>query len=46
MRDGQGLHALPLAIRHMEGDELDAMVAYSYDLQRFELRSRGGGEAE
>lgn len=40
---GEGVRTLPLAIQHMETEDLDAMVAYSYDLQRFELRTRGGG---
>jgi hypothetical protein len=39
-----GLRLLPLAIRHMEADERDALVAYSYDLQRTELRARGPRE--
>lgn len=37
-----GTWTLPLAIRHMEADEHDALVAYSYDLQRLDLRARGG----
>lgn len=32
---------LALALDHMEDDERDALVAYSYDLQRFALRVRG-----
>lgn len=39
-----GMRLLPLAIRHMEDDERDALVAYSYDLQRAELRARGPRE--
>ncbi|MCA9503164.1 MAG: hypothetical protein KC616_08770 [Myxococcales bacterium] len=37
--------ALPLAFRHIETEDRDALVAYSYDLQRFELRARNGTEA-
>lgn len=32
---------LALALDHMEDEERDALVAYSYDLQRFALRTRG-----
>ncbi len=32
---------LPLALTYMEAEERDALVAYSYDLQRFALRTRG-----
>jgi hypothetical protein len=39
-----GRRLLPLAIRHMEDEERDALVAYSYDLQRAELRARGPRE--
>ncbi len=39
-----GLRLLPLAIRHMEDEERDALVAYSYDLQRAALRARGPRE--
>lgn len=39
-----GMRRLPLAIRHMEDEERDALVAYSYDLQRAELRTRGPRE--
>lgn len=31
---------LALALRHMEPEERDALIAYSYDLQRFALRHR------
>lgn len=31
---------LAIALRHMEDEERDALVAYSYDLQRFALRHR------
>lgn len=34
------LRRLALALTHMEVDERDALIAYSYDLQRFALRSR------
>ncbi|GEM_PF-4721264 len=48
-RDGEGalgsdaLRRLPLALTHMDDDDRDALVAYSYDLQRFELRARNDG---
>ena len=35
-----GLHRLPLALTHMDDEDRDALVAYSYDLQRFALRTR------
>lgn len=35
-------YSLALSLDHMEDEERDALVAYSYDLQRFELRTRGG----
>ncbi|MBB85240.1 MAG: hypothetical protein CL931_15640 [Deltaproteobacteria bacterium] len=35
-----GNRALPLALEHMDDDDRDALVAYSYDLQRFALRAR------
>lgn len=38
--EGEGTRSLALAIKHMEDEERDALVAYSYDLQRFELRGR------
>lgn len=34
---------LALALDHMEDEERDALVAYSYDLQRFALRTRDAG---
>ncbi len=34
---------LALELRHMESEERDALVAYSYDLQRFDLRHRSEG---
>ncbi len=36
-----GLSRLALELRHMEPDERDALIAYSYDLQRIALRARG-----
>ncbi len=41
---GPGAETCPLALAldHMEPDERDALVAYSYDLQRFALRARQG----
>ena len=41
---GEEQRTLPLAIRHMEDEERDALVAYSYDLQRIELRARSPRE--
>jgi hypothetical protein len=41
---GDGLRNLPLALTYMEDEERDALVAYSYDLQRFALRTRVEGE--
>lgn len=38
--DADGLRQLPLALTHMDDDDRDALVAYSYDLQRFALRAR------
>lgn len=41
--------AMALALDHMEPDERDALIAYSYDLQRFALRARqspASGEGE
>lgn len=32
--------SLPLALTHMDDDDRDELVAYSYDLQRFALRAR------
>ncbi|MCR9093327.1 MAG: hypothetical protein NXI30_03835 [bacterium] len=34
---------LPLALTHMDDEDRDALVAYSYDLQRFALRARTEG---
>ena len=34
---------LPLALTHMDDEDRDALVAYSYDLQRFALRTRTDG---
>jgi hypothetical protein len=44
---GPGAESRPmaLALDHMEPDERDALVAYSYDLQRFALRARQGPAA-
>ncbi|MEM9175873.1 MAG: hypothetical protein AAGC67_11620 [Myxococcota bacterium] len=38
-----GSRTLPLALTHMDEEDRDALVAYSYDLQRFALRSRLDG---
>ncbi|MFK7898866.1 MAG: hypothetical protein AB8G23_23755 [Myxococcota bacterium] len=35
-----GTRPMALVLNHIEPDERDALVAYSYDLQRFDLRSR------
>jgi len=37
---------LAIALTHMDDEERDALVAYSYDVQRFQLRSRGESGAE
>ncbi len=39
----KGQRFLALALRHMEDDERDTLVAYSYDVQRAELRARNRG---
>lgn len=41
-----GLRKLPLALTHMDDEDRDALVAYSYDLQRFALRARTDERAE
>ncbi|MFO0687183.1 MAG: hypothetical protein U0900_00565 [Myxococcota bacterium] len=38
-----GARRLALAFRHIEAAERDALVAYSYDLQRLELRAKVEG---
>lgn len=38
-----GLRLLPVALTHMDDEDRDALVAYSYDLQRFALRVRNEG---
>ena len=40
---GPGMRRLALAFRHIEASERDALVAYSYDIQRLELRARVDG---
>ena len=35
-----GSRTLPLVLTHMDDEDRDALVAYSYDLQRFALRVR------
>lgn len=40
MEDGVARHQVALALEHMNEDDRDALVAYSYELQRMELRSR------
>lgn len=40
--EGAESRPMALALDHMEPDERDALVAYSYDLQRFALRARQG----
>ncbi|MBK7947294.1 MAG: hypothetical protein IPK00_00715 [Deltaproteobacteria bacterium] len=39
----QGPHRLALAFRHIEAADRDALVAYSYDIQRLELRAKVEG---
>ena len=43
---GDALRPLAVELRHMEVDDRDALIAFSYDLQRIALRSRVGGEVE
>lgn len=44
-RDGRGAGSstLALSLLYMDDEERDALVAYSYDLQRFALRTKGDG---
>ena len=42
---GDALRPLALELLHMETEERDALIAYSYDLQRVVLRSRGDEES-
>ena len=37
---GEALRPLAIELRHMEGDDRDALIAFSYDLQRVALRAR------
>lgn len=41
---GDALRTLALELRYMETEDRDALVAFSYDLQRIALRNRGDGE--
>lgn len=40
---GSGFRRLALAFRHIQPSERDAVVAYSYDLQRVALRAKSSG---
>ena len=43
---GHGLRMLPIELLHMEIEDRDALIAFSYDLQRIALRTRNGEEPE
>jgi len=43
---GDALRPLAVELRHMEPENRDALIAYSYDLQRIALRARGDEEVE
>lgn len=43
---GDALRPLAVELRHMETDDRDALIAFSYDLQRIALRARVDEETE
>ncbi len=43
---GDALRPLAVELRHMDGEDRDALIAFSYDLQRVALRARVDQEAE
>ena len=43
---GDGLRPLAVELRHMESEDRDALIAFSYDLQRVALRARADDDAE
>jgi len=43
---GEALRPLAVELRHMEGEDRDALIAFSYDLQRVALRARLDQEVE